>query len=129
MSAMIVPFLRKIVTSDNDTRAPYRFIREQNLLIGTAADNLAEHLPDKGHVMKCKNNALFKIRQDDKSFSGVNLLSNLRIKSIVSDIKEVIDDYEVNGFGDEQAQSVCLRQLEAVVPHQCGDHSKCIHVR
>jgi len=67
----------KIVTSDNDTQAPYNFIREQNLLIGTSADNLAEHLPDKGHVMKCENNALFKICQDDKSYSGVNLLSNL----------------------------------------------------
>ena len=41
----------KIVTSDNDTRAPYRFIREQNEIIRTSVDNVAEHLPDKGHVM------------------------------------------------------------------------------
>ena len=53
--------------------------------------------------MKCENNALFKIRQDDKSYSGVNLLSNLRIKSIVSDIKEVIDHYETDGLGDDKA--------------------------
>ena len=77
----------KIVTSGNDTRAPFSFIRKQNLLIGTSADNLAEHLPDKCHVMKCENNTLLKIRKDDKSYSGVNLPSNLRIKSIVSDIK------------------------------------------
>jgi len=108
----------KIVTSDNDTRAPYRFIYEQNLLIRTAANNLAEHLPYKGHVMKCKNNALFKICQDDKSYSGVNLLSNLRMKTIVSDIKEAIDHYETNGLGDDKAWSVCLQQLEAIVPHQ-----------
>ena len=65
----------EIVTSDNDTQAPYRFIREQNELIGTLVDNVAEHLPDKGHVMKCENNALFKIRQDDKSYNGVNKTS------------------------------------------------------
>ena len=112
----------KVVTSDNNTRAPFRFIREQNQLIGTSVDNLAEHLPDIGHVMKCENNALFKIRQDDKSYSGVNLLSNLRIKSLVSDIKEVVDHYETTGLGDDVARSVCLQQLEAIVPHQCGDH-------
>ena len=101
----------KIVTSDNDTRAPYRFIREQNEIIGKSVDNVAEHLPDKGHVMKCENNALFKIRQDDKSYNGVNLLSNLRIKSIVSDIKEVVDHYEVLGFGNDEARNICLKQL------------------
>ena len=70
----------KVVTSDNDTRAPFSFIRQQNEIIGTKANDVAEHLPDKGHVMKCQNNAMFKIRQEDKSYSGVNLLSNLRIK-------------------------------------------------
>jgi len=89
-----VAIFAKVVTSDNDTRAPFAFIREQNKIIGSTANDLAEHLPDKGHVMKCENNALFKIRQDDKSYSGVNMLSNLCIKSIVSDIKEVVDDYE-----------------------------------
>ena len=116
----------KVVTSDNDNRIPLSFIQEQNQLIGTSMDNLAEHLPDIGHVMKCDNNALFKIRQDDKSYSGVNLLSNLRIKCLVSEIKEVVDhyEYETMGLGDDVARSVCLQQLEAIVPHQCGDHSK-----
>jgi len=27
------------------------------------------------------------------------------------------------------ARTICLKQLEAVVPHQCGDHSKCQHER
>jgi len=44
---------------------------------------------------------LFKIRQDDKSYNGVNLISNFRIKSLVSDIKEVVDHYENNGSGDD----------------------------
>ena len=79
--------------------------------------------------MKCEYNALFKIRQDDKSYSGVNLLSNLQIKSIVSDTKEVVDHYETNGLGDDKARSMCLQQLEAIVPHQYSDHSKCKHAR
>ena len=58
--------------------------------------------------MKCQNNAMFKIRQEDKSYSGGNLLSNLRIKSLVSDIKEVVDDYEKNGYGDDDARAACI---------------------
>ena len=56
----------KIVTSENDTRVSFSFIREQNHLIGSSVDNIAEHLPDKVHAMKCENNALFKIRQEEK---------------------------------------------------------------
>ena len=117
----------KVVTSDNDTRAPFSIIREQNDIIGSNANNVAEHLPDKGHVMKCQNNAMFKIRQEDKSYSGVNLLSNLRIKSLVSDIKEVVDDYEKNGYGEDIAREACIKQLETIVTHQCGDHTHCKH--
>ena len=94
----------KVVTSDKNTWAPFSFIRQQNEIIGASADNAAEHLPDKGHVMKCENNALFKIRQEDKSYSGMNILSNLRIKSLVSDIKEVVDDYESHDMGDDDAR-------------------------
>jgi hypothetical protein len=49
------------ISADNDTRAPSAFIREQNRIIGAAADGLADHSPDRGHVMKCNNNALFKL--------------------------------------------------------------------
>ena len=70
---------------------------------------------------------MFKIRQEDKSYSGVNLLSNLRIKSLVSDIKEVVDDYEKNGYGDDSARAACIKQLGTIVTHQCGDHSNCLH--
>ena len=98
----------KVVTSDNNTWAPFSFIRQQNEIIGSIADNAAEQLPDEGHVMKCENNALFKIRQEDKSYSGVNLLSNLVIKSLVSDIKEVVGDYEKHGLDNVEAWSTCI---------------------
>ena len=91
----------KVVTSDNDT--PFSFIRQHNDIIGSSADKASEHLPAKGHIMRCENNALFKIRQEDKSYSGVNLLSNLRTKSLISDSKEVIDEYEKHGLDNVEA--------------------------
>ena len=113
------------ISADNDTRAPSAFIREQNRIIGEAADGLAEHSPDKGHVMKCNNNALFKLRGEDKSLSGNHALTNLRIKSLTSDVKAVVDDYQQNGFCNDVARKACLDQMLAIVPHHCGDHDKC----
>ena len=49
------------ISADNDTRAPSSFIWEQNQIIGDAADGLADYSPDRGHVMKCNNNALFSL--------------------------------------------------------------------
>ena len=45
----------------------------------------------------------------------------------MSDIKEVVDDYEKNGYGDDDARAACIAQLEIIVTHQCGDHSNCRH--
>ena len=56
-------------------------------------------------------------------------MNNLQTKSLISDIKEVVDYYESNGFGDDDTRSICLQQLEAIMPHQCGDHYKCKHER
>ena len=67
----VTAIFAKVVTSDNDTRAPYSFIRTQNEIIGSAADSVAEYLPDKGHVMKCQNNAMFMIRQRRTSLIAV----------------------------------------------------------
>ena len=51
------------IHADNDTRAPSAFIREQNAIMGVAADGLAEHTPDRGHVIKCCNNRLHKVKR------------------------------------------------------------------
>ncbi len=119
------------VSTDNDTRLANGFIREQNEIIGEASDNVAKHTPDKGHVIKCNNNGLFDLRKKDKSFNGVSGLSNIRIRSFNSDIKAVIDDYGNilmnNGYKDPAKRQVILDQLEAMVHHACGDHSKCKH--
>ena len=115
----------KTLISDNDTRGPKAFIREQIKIIGVSANNLAEQIPNKGHVIKCHNNALFKLQDEDKTFSGAHGLTNLRIKSINSDIKNVINDYKDNGIGNPKNKKDCIDQLQAIVPHQCGNHSQC----
>ena len=72
-----------MINSDNDTRAPNSFIGKQNEIMGKAADKVAEHCPDKGHVTKDTNNAIFKLRDEDNTFgTGQTGLSNLRIKAI-----------------------------------------------
>lgn len=112
------------INADNDTRAPKAFIRWQNKIIGEAADNLAEHAPDRGHVLKCHNNAMFKLKAEDRSLNGVHALSNLRIKSLTHDLKEVLICYE-KGRGDPAAKKACLDQLPAIVTHHCGRHHLC----
>ena len=115
------------VNADNDTKGPKNIIRVQNEIIGSSADNIAEHLPDKGHVLKCNNNKLFKIREQDKTLKGVHALTNLRIKSINSDISRIISDYEEKGVGNEEARKACLEQLGAIITHHCGLHHDCKH--
>ena len=117
------------ISADNDTRAPSAFIREQNRIIGAAADGLADHSPDRGHVMKCNNNALFKLRKEDATLRGVHALTPKRIAMMNSDISATIDDYSKTGTGDPDAQKACLDQLAAIVPHHCGQHHLCRNER
>ena len=117
------------ISADNDTRAPSIFIQEQNRIIGDAADGLADHSPDRGHIMKCNNNALFKLRKEDATLRGVHALTPKRIAMMNSDISATIDDYSKMGIGDPYAQKACLNQLAAIVPHHCGQHHLCKNER
>ena len=91
------------------------------------ADNLAEHTPDKGHVLKCNNNSLFKLRDEDKTLKGVHALTNQRIKSMNADVSKALAEYQEIGIGNTVARKACLEQIEAIVPHHCGKHEKCKH--
>ena len=44
------------IHADLDTRAPKAVFRVQNEIIGNAVNNLAEHVPGKGQILKCNNN-------------------------------------------------------------------------
>jgi hypothetical protein len=111
--------------ADNDTRAANAFIREQNHIIGAAANGLGDHLPDKGHVMKCSNNALYKLAKDDPSLRGVHALCPKQINMLNADISATLKEYSNMGVGDPVAQQACLDQLEAIVPHHSGQHHLC----
>ena len=119
------------IHADNDTRAPKAFIAEQNRIMGEAVDNLADHSPDKGHVLKCSNNGIHNLVKKDKSFGGKHGLTNLRISSLVSDQASILDslkrNYEIHGHGHAQSKKEALEQLEALTYHHCGIHDKCHH--
>ncbi len=113
-----------IVVSDNDVNAPTNFIQAQCDIIGDAANDLAEHIPDIGHVIKDCNNELYRIRDKEPSFRGINLLENSRIRAIMADVLTAFQEYTLH-IGDEKARTKCLKRIRAVIPHHCGDHSKC----
>jgi len=117
------------ISADNDTKSPNNFIREQANIIGDAADGKAEHDPDYGHVQKGVNNGMFHIREQNPSFKGARCLSNVRIKSMHSDFRKPIKQYKEEGIGNNDARSKCLRQIESVVYHHAGDHSKCFQAQ
>ena len=113
------------INGDSDTRATTAFIAEQNRIIGEAADGLAEHVPDGGHIRKNQNNDFYKLRVKDPSFTGNHGLTNNQITSITSDTKHVVDFYTEQGVGNADARNACLEQLDAIIPHKCGQHDKC----
>jgi len=115
-------FCREIAT-DNDMQPPKRAIRTQRDIIGDSVNEVAEHCPDFSHIIKDTNNDLFKTRDNDCSLNSRYCLSNARIKSIHTDIRESIKEYNEKR-GDSIAIQSCLDQLGSIICHHCGDHSK-----
>ncbi len=48
--------------SDNDTQAPTEMVKVQNEIIGEAADGIAKHRLDIGHIIKNTSGEFFGIR-------------------------------------------------------------------
>ena len=80
----------QLVKTNNDTRGPTHFIREQHEITGAATNGKADHLSDRGHVVKCDNNMMFNLREKERSLKGAHGLTNMIIKSINSDCSAVI---------------------------------------
>ena len=116
-------FLKKNF-ADNDARAPKKFISEQNNIIGQAVDEEAEHMPDTNHTIKNLSNNFYDKRNRDKSFAGAGMLDNKRIRSICSDVRKAVALYHDN-IGDPVKRQECIDQIYCIIPHHCGDHSKC----
>ncbi len=59
--------------------------------------------PDYGHVQKNINNKLFYLRKNHPSLNSKYCLSNVRIKSIHSDLRDPIKEYNEEGVGKKEA--------------------------
>lgn len=99
-------------------------MQRQNAILGNKVDGVAEHFPDSGHVIKNSSNEFFATRDKDSSFRGRQCLTNEKIKSIHSDISHTVKEYR-DFVGNDVEQTKCLRQLNCIILHHCGNHSKC----
>ena len=82
-----------IVVSDGDTTGSLKLIAKQAELIGDAAKNVADQIPDIGHFIKCISNGFYTFKMKNKQFGGVGLLDPSRIRSISSDVSRHLRSY------------------------------------
>ncbi len=78
---------------------------------------MADHSLAKSHVMKCSNNALYKLAKDYPLLRKVHVLGPKQIKMLNADISATLKEYSKMGVGDTVAQQACLDQLEAIALH------------
>ena len=90
---------------------------------------MADHSPDKGHVIKHNNNNLYKLAKDNPPIRGVHALGSKRIHMLNSDISATLAEYSKMGIGDNVAWQECLDQLDYIVLHHCGQHHLCRNER
>ena len=83
-----------VLVADNDTRSQKKFIQSQHKIIGTPADNKAEHFPDLGHTIKNCSNKFYALKNKNNEFRGKNLLDPTRIRSIMGYIKKCLQKYQ-----------------------------------
>ena len=71
---MIKQYLQNNLT-DGDTCSSLKFTSQKSELIGSCAENKAEHIPDIGHFVKCISNGIYTLKQKNKIYVGVGLLN------------------------------------------------------
>ena len=129
------------IVSDGDTRGAKKFIAAQFEFIGAVVANIVEYLPDIGHFIKTVSNALYDLGEHDPNLKGSCLLEPARIRAMSSDLAMHFRDFNVvlkkfvNKEPDQlseleqtelnQSRQRCLKRIDAIVPHHCGDHRKC----
>jgi hypothetical protein len=90
---------------------------------------VADHSPDKGHVIKRNNNNLYKLAKDNPPIRGVHALGSKRIHMLNSEFSATLAEYSKMGIGDNVAWQACLDQLDSIVLHHCGQHHLCRNER
>jgi hypothetical protein len=90
---------------------------------------------DGGHVRKNVSNGFYDLRKRDGSFRGKAGLSNGRISALVSDLRgnvkalgEKLQSKDLSDAEKDSSIQECHECNLAVIPHHCGDHSKCLCV-
>jgi hypothetical protein len=137
------------IVSDGDTKGRNKIINGQVDIIGAAAEGKAEGFPSIEHLMKCISNGFYTLADKNSTLKGAGLLQPARIKSITSDVNTVIrssslclqslnrqetkktiskDEAKVKR---DAAHKQCLKDVHAIIPHHCGDHTQCssLHCR
>jgi hypothetical protein len=109
-------------TSDGDSKGANRLMRKQVSIIGPEAIGQSERLPCSGHVGKNFAESLYKLKENDKTFSGVGGLENGRIAAILHDIKMhlkvlKINSWDVNKGPTEEQTIATEKKVLNVLPH------------
>jgi hypothetical protein len=122
-----------VVVTDGDTRGSHKFILMQRNIMGEIVDGIGEQLPDFGHFIKCISNALYKLAEKNSTLQRKGLLERPRIRTLSEDVARHIHSYhdelvllDKEDFDQHsEARERFLGRLASIVPHHCGDHSKC----
>ena len=67
--------------------------------------------------------------KDSPTIRGVHALGSKRINMLNLDIRAILVEYSKMGVGDKIAWQTRLDQLDAIVPHHCGQHHLCKNER
>ena len=106
-------------TSDGDMRGPQKFIQTQQQIVGfELMQGLATHFPDGGHMTKTVSNAIFKLRNKNKSFGSS--LNTFRISAIAGDFKWHIKRYHYTMVICRVEQTIMRKQIHAI--DKCDGH-------
>jgi hypothetical protein len=111
--------------SDGDTRSPNKFVNAQKTIVGDAAEDDPERIPNIGHAMKGISIGFYKLSQADKTYSGVKQLTPNRIRAIVGDVSHHIHNYHEAAYAanvaDEEKDTYVL--LGKINGRSCGKGS------
>jgi len=80
------------VVADNDSKSVKRGQRAQQEIIGDAVHGVSTHDPDLNHLIKNQSNDMFDAAKKNPALRGQTGLKPLRIKSLSSDMTQIIKD-------------------------------------
>ena len=120
------------IVSDGDTRGPDKFISVQVEITGVKS--MPKKYPDFGHFLKCESNGIYALAEK-KHLKGKKLLEPPRIRAMIGDLarhlkqlhakRKQAEDLGATKNDINKLNNTCFAAVHSIVPHHCGDHSKC----